>query len=144
FDIYLNKLKTINVNSIHFGGGTPNFLGGETLLHLINYFTQQSSVECDISIEVDPRRSDAILFDFLNDHRVKHISLGIQDFNQDVQKNINRVQPYKLVKEFLQQIHRKNKIINFDLIYGLPGQNLATIKETIAGVRQLRPEHLAI
>jgi oxygen-independent coproporphyrinogen III oxidase len=143
--LYAKKLnKKLKVNSLHFGGGTPTFLKPEYLKDLLA-FIQPSFTENFIgSIEVDPRTCVPEHLDILKEFGFERISMGIQDFDLTVQKAINRVQPKELVQKLVAEVRKRNfKSLNFDLIYGLPYQNVETIKNSINTVIDLSPEMIA-
>lgn len=143
--LYLEKLKyRPTINSLHFGGGTPNFLRPQDLDTLLNFLSQHFSADFIGSIELDPRTVTSEHLNVLNNYSFQRISLGIQDFNLEVQKAIHRIQPFSLVDSLVSTLRRMNfKSINFDLIYGLPKQNHQTIKDTIQSVLALAPDLMA-
>ena len=110
------------INSIHFGGGTPNFLSPENFEKLVTHLTQGGRTPHFIgAIEIDPR---TIKEDHLTTFQrlgFLRISLGIQDFDARVQTEIKRIQPYPLIEALINTLRTLNfESINFDLIYGLP------------------------
>lgn len=143
--IYCEALGFVpKVSSIHFGGGTPTFLSGKNLDKLIETIGKLRHSSFIGSIEIDPRTCKDEHLRVLNDQDFKRISLGIQDFDEDVQIAINRKQSVKLVSELVNKIRSLNfESINFDLIYGLPMQTLATVKNTIDVVEKLAPDLIA-
>ena len=99
----------------------------------------------EFSIEVDPRTCPISKIKTLRKAGFNRMSLGVQDFNEDVQKAVNRVQPYELVKEVLQAARNEGfESINMDLIYGLPKQTRETFKKTIEQVIELSPDRIAL
>jgi oxygen-independent coproporphyrinogen III oxidase len=142
---YQSKLKfTPQISSLHFGGGTPTFLSPENLDRLIQDLTTNRTNDFLGSIEIDPRTCSSKHIDVLVKHSIRRISLGIQDFNPIVQKSIHRDQAPEMVGKIVQEMRLKGiQSINFDLIYGLPNQSIATIKETIDVVCKLKPDLIA-
>ena len=147
FELYQQELNTsIKIHSIHLGGGTPNFLTAEQLEDLFSYFLKHHHGQIlDIAIEIDPRTLTKNQVQVFKKYRVKKVSFGIQDFDQNVQIAINRVQPYELVKEMVQNLRLSipEIEINFDLIYGLPKQSLESIMNTLELVMNLAPDTIA-
>lgn len=144
WEIYKNALGDIQVNSLHFGGGTPTFLSPAHLEKLIKGLTTNKSSSFIGSIEVDPRTCTQEHLLVTSQLGFKRISLGIQDFNPKVQKAINRYQPVELVKDLVTKIRKLGfESINFDLIYGLPLQDATSIKSTIEIVKELSPDLIA-
>jgi oxygen-independent coproporphyrinogen III oxidase len=137
------------VVQLHFGGGTPNFLSagqmGELMDYLLQHFHFSASAERDISIEIDPRcvnAEDIAALAFMGFNRA---SLGVQDFDSEVQAAVNRIQT---VEETLTVINacRKNNFrsINIDLIYGLPKQSIQGFSKTLDTVIAARPDRIAV
>ena len=137
------------VEQLHLGGGTPTFLTPERLSALIDtldrFFRLTNSAARDYSIEIDPRTVDASYIRHLAELGFNRISIGVQDFDPEVQKAINRIQPIELVQQTLDSA-RENGFgsINFDLIYGLPRQNLASLAATLDRVIEMLPNRLAV
>ncbi len=101
--------------------------------------------DAEISVELDPRE---LTFDHLKafvDGGANRFSLGVQDFNEDVQKAVNRMQPESLTHQMFQWSRDLGiKSINIDLIYGLPLQTTKTFKTTLDKVIELSPERIAV
>ena len=135
------------VEQMHFGGGTPTFLSKEQIIRLSNKLQQSFnfSPSGEYSIEIDPRGIDEDLMESLAMARFNRISLGVQDFDLEVQKAVNRVQSFKQTKAVV-EISRKNgfKSISIDLIYGLPRQSKDTFKRTLEKVKELRPDRISL
>lgn len=158
-DVYLEYLeketamvaKTMHRNSdakqIHFGGGTPTFLTPEQLRRLGEIIHHYFKVNLDVefSVEIDPRTCSEEHIIALREIGVNRASLGVQDTNENVQKAIHRIQPFKQTQTVTEQL-RSHGIsnINFDLIYGLPRQTPDTFYQTIEDVASLDPDRLAI
>jgi oxygen-independent coproporphyrinogen-3 oxidase len=142
--IYLENFPQIKINSIHLGGGTPSFLTPQQLSKLLDVFSPYRSCHFVGNIELDPRTVNLDHIKILKNHGFENASLGIQDFNKDVQKAINRFQDYQLVEELVHNLRGNGfKEINFDLIWGLPKQSVATIDETLEKVIKLSPERIS-
>ncbi|MBX7138559.1 MAG: oxygen-independent coproporphyrinogen III oxidase [Oligoflexia bacterium] len=134
------------VVQIHLGGGSPSYLDCAQLERLdrtVQRFKLASM--CERSVEVDPRTFTSQQFETWYNQGYRRFSLGVQDFDREVQELINRVQDEKLVSDAVERIRSKSGTsINFDLIYGLPGQTREGFARTIAEVLRLRPERLAV
>jgi len=135
------------VNQLHFGGGTPTYL---TVDELGNVLGSLGSVfryadDCEKSIEIDPRVTTPEQLSFLAGQGFNRVSLGVQDFNEAVQTAVGRIQPYRLVAETVAHCRALEfKGLNFDLIYGLPKQTVASFAETIRLALSLRPDRVAV
>jgi len=134
---------TPKIGSLHLGGGTPTFLSALSLRRLIEGFDERTEQFIG-SIEVDPRTCSTKHIKVLLDQNIKRVSLGIQDFDENVQQAIHRFQSPKMVKELV-QVFRESGFdsINFDLIYGLPRQTISSIEKTMEIVTELKPDLLA-
>ncbi len=148
---YLSKVKSLpskQLKQIHLGGGTPNFLSPASMESLLKPILDNCTIdksEFEASIEVDPRRcTDEQLKKYV-ELGFNRISLGVQDFNIEVQKLINRVQSYESVEK-VTQTSRDLGItsVNFDLIYGLPKQTMDLFKKTVEQTLKLKPERIAL
>jgi oxygen-independent coproporphyrinogen III oxidase len=134
------------VNQMHLGGGTPTFLnhGQMTRLRGIidRYFTFAEGAE--LSIEVNPSKSDLAQLTGLRQLGFNRLSLGVQDFDDRVQEAIERVQSYEVTRDFVETARALGFFsVNFDLIYGLPRQTEATWERTMRQVAELAPDRIA-
>lgn len=132
---------------LHFGGGTPTFLRERELRTLMSAIRERFSLSAsgEYSIEVDPRTVDEEKMALLSELGFNRLSLGVQDFDRQVQIAINREQPEELVQSVLECARSLGfKSTNFDLIYGLPRQTLSGFEKTIDSVIAMRPERIAL
>ena len=132
---------------LHFGGGSPSYLEPQLFVKLMQsvrkHFTLSES--CDIAIEIDPRHLNEAKIKTYKQMKVNRISLGIQDFDTNVQSIIHRVQPLALVQSAVALLRSYDfKNINLDLIYGLPGQTIASIQQTLQHALELDPSRIAL
>lgn len=142
---YGRELRDCSIQNIHLGGGTPTFLTTSQLERLFNLIKTNFtySDDLDISIEIDPRVSSKEQLECLARWGCSRISMGIQDFDPIVQKAVNRVQSFELIQSVVKQCRDLGFKINFDLIYGLPYQNLDSIKKSLEQVVELAPDRIA-
>ncbi len=137
------------VVQLHFGGGTPTFLRQDEQTKLLNilksHFYFASDQEGEFSIEIDPRTVDEQYLIHLRKLGFNRISFGIQDFDPEVQKSINRIQPLTNVKQIFNHSRALGyHSISVDLIYGLPSQTTAKFATTIDEVIRLSPDRIAV
>src|SRR5271167_4934317 len=137
------------VEQMHFGGGTPTYLPKKLLTELIDRidrdFNLTDAPSRDYSIEIDPRGIDGGVLQLLAGLGFNRISLGVQDFDENVQRAVNRLQPADVVARVHDAARELGfRSINFDLIYGLPRQSLSTFATTLDRVVQMRPDRLAV
>jgi oxygen-independent coproporphyrinogen-3 oxidase len=138
-----------DVLQLHLGGGTPNFLQpaqlGQLLDSLDRHFHFSSSADRDFSIELDPRHIDAAGVAALAEMGFNRASLGVQDFDPDVQVAVNRVQSVEQTLAVIDGCREYGlRSVNVDLIYGLPRQSMDGFRRTLATVIEARPDRLAI
>ncbi|MBS7455693.1 oxygen-independent coproporphyrinogen III oxidase [Coralloluteibacterium stylophorae] len=135
------------VSAIHFGGGTPNLMSQTELGRVLGRLAGRFDVRADaeLAMEIDPRSLTAEFALALGIAGFTRISLGIQDFDPEVQALIHREQPYALVEQAVRWLRDAGIAgINFDLIHGLPGQTETSIRRTVALAAALRPERIAV
>lgn len=134
------------VNQFHIGGGTPNYLTNDQSRRLFQRFHERFSFakNAEVSVEVDPRYLSREMLKVLVRLGVNRISMGVQDFDPQVQKAVNRVQSYESVENVMTWSRELGiSSVNVDLIYGLPYQTADTIRQTIDQIIALRPDRIA-
>ncbi|MFB2882147.1 oxygen-independent coproporphyrinogen III oxidase [Floridanema aerugineum] len=135
------------VQQLHWGGGTPNYLSPQQVEKLwtkINNHFKLAS-EAEVSIEVNPRFLARNYIFHLRDLGFNRISFGIQDFDPRVQEAVNRIQTEAMLFEAMEWIREAGfESVNVDLIYGLPYQTLETFENTILKTLKLNPDRIAV
>lgn len=134
------------IRELHLGGGTPTFFSPQNLTRLINELFKKSIIhpQYEFSIEGHPNNTTRKHLDALYTLGFRRISYGVQDNDPEVQRIINRVQPLENVKKATDEARAAGfRSVNFDLIYGLPGQTLESISKTFSEVLALRPDRIA-
>jgi len=137
------------VVQLHLGGGTPNFLEPRTLARLIDGLSQafrlSAAPERDFSIELDPRTVVDGYAPALAQLGFNRVSLGVQDFDPQVQRAVNRVQSTEQTLDLIDACRDAGfRSVNIDLIYGLPRQTPAAFERTLRTVMSARPDRLAV
>ena len=135
------------IGELHLGGGTPTFLTPDELGELVGGLLAASRPlpSAVLSVEVDPRVTTQPQLSLLAQHGFRRISLGVQDFDPKVQEMVNRVQSVEQVRTVSEQARALGfNSVNYDLIYGLPFQTLASIDGTMDAVCELRPDRIAL
>lgn len=137
------------VDQLHWGGGTPTFLSHGQMKDLMrvtgDHFQLRNDDQGEYSIEVDPREANAETMELLREIGFNRLSLGVQDFEPDVQKAVNRIQTEEQTREVMDAARRVGfKSISVDLIYGLPFQNRDTFARTIDRIINAEPDRLSI
>lgn len=157
-DIYLDYLekeikyradlfKDRTVTQIHWGGGTPTYLDEEQSLRLMAMLRKHFNVidDAEISIEMDPREIELEMLDHLREIGFNRISMGIQDFNKEVQKLVNREQDEEFIFALMKRARELGfTSTNIDLIYGLPKQTVESFMFTLERVIELNPDRMSV
>ncbi len=139
--------KSRPVVQVHWGGGTPTYLtpkqADALAEHLLAAFRPAPGAE--ISVEIDPRVTTPEHLAVLRRHGWNRVSMGVQDFDPEVQELVNRVQPFEMTKALVDASRELGyESLNLDLIYGLPGQKLAGFSRSVEQVLTLRPDRIAM
>jgi len=137
------------VAQLHLGGGTPTFIGHDNLRKLVEVLKQNFNFnygdEGEYSIEIDPREVDDKSIPLLREIGFNRISIGVQDFDPDVQKAVNRIQTPEQTADVIKAARTEGfKSSNIDLIYGLPLQTRKRFQKTLEQVIELRPDRIAL
>ena len=139
--------QKMQVAHLHWGGGTPTALEAGDIADVMALLRERFDIlpDCEIAIESDPRTLSQEMITRLGELGFNRASFGVQEFNADVQKAINRIQPEKMVRECVKNFRSAGvKNINFDLIYGLPHQTLEMIKKTVEISADIKPDRIAL
>lgn len=135
------------VAHLHWGGGTPNVLAPDDFRRVMRQLTTRfqflpSSIR---AVELDPRWFSNDLVQALRESRINRASLGVQDFDPQVQQAIGRLQPLDLVRRAVTDLRSIGVgSINLDLIYGLPYQTVASLTRSIELAVALQPDRLSL
>ncbi|KLV07793.1 coproporphyrinogen III oxidase [Photobacterium aquae] len=141
------KLGGREVSQLHWGGGTPTFLTKPQVSRLMDVLRSHFAFTADaeISIEVDPREIELDMLDHLRSEGFNRLSIGVQDFNKEVQRLVNREQDEAFIFAMVERARELGfRSTNLDLIYGLPKQTQAGFAETLAEVLTMRPGRLSV
>ena len=156
-DTYLQivpALRDRRLCELHLGGGTPTFATAEELGYLVDGIRSRLATEETQkkhvapfagSVEADPRVTSAAQLHALGERGFTRLSLGVQDFNEETQQLVNRVQSPALVASLVAAARAAGyESINFDLIYGLPGQTPESMRVLTETIVDLSPDRLAV
>ena len=138
---------TTRIAHIHFGGGSPSVLNADDIRKLAAKLKANFHFadDCEFAVEVDPRALAEDRIDAFAESGVTRISIGVQDFAEDVQAAINREQSFETTAAVIEGFRRRGvRSINIDLVYGLPKQTGASVADTIDRVIGLRPDRIAL
>lgn len=134
------------VTQLHFGGGTPTFLTESQLFDLMQELKSSFKFDdhAELSIEIDPRTVEINRIDHLAALGFNRLSLGIQDFDPEIQRLINRVQSKDHIDLLFKQARQSNfESISVDLIYGLPKQTVDSFQKTLKKIIELAPDRIS-
>lgn len=134
------------VKRIAFGGGSPNALGPLRFTRLLDMLMLAFRADDPvISIELDPRSFSEDWVRVIHSAGISHASLGVQTFDPHLQQAIGRVQPGEDIVTTVDALRRAGiRSLNFDLMYGLPGQTQVTLDDSLSQAIALRPERIAL
>jgi oxygen-independent coproporphyrinogen-3 oxidase len=150
-DLYLARVPALRhrpISQIHLGGGTPTFMPPPVLETLLTGIAARLPLRADGyegSVEVDPRVTTREHLEVMRANGLSRISLGVQDIDTEVLRLVNRPQPLAMTADLCRLARDTGyQSINFDLIYGLPGQCPDTMTRLADAVLDLRPDRLAV
>ena len=139
--------KHRQVSQLHWGGGTPTYLNTAQISRLVALLRQHFDFlpDAEMSLEIDPREIELDVLDHLRREGFNRLSMGVQDFNKEVQRLVNRVQD----EDFIFALIARAKALGFsstniDLIYGLPKQTPESFALTLQRVAELNPDRLSV
>lgn len=151
WDLYLKSVPDIGkrpLRQIHLGGGTPTFFSPQNLKRLLEPILSSVAIErsqFEGSVEVDPRRTTKEHLQALKDLGFTRVSMGVQDFNPEVQRLVHRIQPRDITEQLTKEARAMGySSVNFDLIYGLPKQTEDSIRDMARITVELKPDRIAL
>ncbi len=147
WEMYLDMLPAKPlIRELHLGGGTPTFFAPENLDKLLSGIIGKSRLSkgFQMSFEGHPANTTANHLETLHSIGFNRVSFGIQDFDLNVQKLINRMQSFEQVKAITEKAREIGYTsVNYDVVYGLPGQSIESVQNTLNQIIQLKPERIA-
>lgn len=132
---------------LHFGGGSPNALSPEDFRALVRHMANRFALRpgAEVAAELDPGMLSDAFIDAAGEAGVTRVSLGVQTFDPDVQAKVNRIQPFDMVAAANDRLRNAGvSAINFDLMYGLPGQTPENVATSTEAAAALRPDRVAV
>jgi len=139
--------RQCRVTALHLGGGSPTMLAPEDMVALKARLATSFNfaAEAEISVEMDPNDLDEGRYDALAAIGMTRASLGVQDFDMDVQRAINRMQTLEQTASVVDAVRRRGVgSVNCDIVYGLPRQTMAKLERTIDDIIGLKPDRIAL
>ncbi|WP_435624592.1 oxygen-independent coproporphyrinogen III oxidase [Flagellimonas sp.] len=147
WELYVNLLgDKPKIKELHLGGGTPTFFSPENLTTLISGILRKGkqAEDAEFSFEGHPNNTTKAHLQALFNVGFKRVCFGVQDYNETVQKAINRIQPFEHVKrvtDWAREIGYTS--VGHDIIYGLPFQTLENVEQTVLMTQELKPDRIA-
>jgi oxygen-independent coproporphyrinogen-3 oxidase len=135
------------VCQLHLGGGTPSYLSPDQIHKLMESVYERFSFtpDAELGVEIDPRGLTREHMRAFRETGFNRVSMGIQDFDEEVQRAVNRIQPLNITKQAIDWSRELGfHSINVDLIYGLPSQKPETFEDTLKKVIELAPDRIAV
>jgi oxygen-independent coproporphyrinogen-3 oxidase len=135
------------VEHLHFGGGTPTILAPADFAGLIGRLRDlfPFAPDAEVAVEIDPRTLDDAMIEALAGAGVNRVSLGVQDVTEEVQRLVNRIQPFATVADAVRRLRAAGiGRINVDLMYGLPAQTVDHVRRSVEAVLSLDPDRAAV
>ena len=132
---------------LHFGGGSPNALAPAHFAELVGLLKVRFAVrpDAEIAAELDPGLLTPEFIDAAAAAGVNRVSLGVQTLDDEVQRKVNRIQPFDRVAAVTERLRWAGvRAINFDLMYGLPGQTPDNVASSVRKALSLRPDRVAV
>lgn len=135
------------VHQMHWGGGTPTYLDKAQISRLTGMLRQHFdfAADAELSIEIDPREIELDVIDHLRVEGFNRLSMGVQDFNKEVQRLVNREQDEATIFALVERARETGfESVSIDLIYGLPKQTPESFAFTLKRVAELSPDRLSV
>jgi oxygen-independent coproporphyrinogen-3 oxidase len=149
--LYLDRVPALRARpllGVHLGGGTPTFFSAENLERILKPILADARIggdQFEASVEVHPGHTTREQLITLRQLGFTRISIGVQDFDPEVQRLVNRHQPYEVTRSVTDAARELGYTsVNYDLIYGLPRQNPESFAATVAKTIELRPDRIAL
>ncbi len=137
------------VDQLHWGGGTPTYISHaqmrELMAHTRQHFELRNDDSGEYAIEIHPGTTSPDTISLLRQLGFNRLSMGVQDFNPDVQQAVNRFNSVQEVQQLMERARAEGfHSVSMDLIYGLPKQTPDSIEQTIEQVIDLSPDRLSV
>ena len=150
-NLYFDRVPALaerRLLGVHLGGGTPTFFAKENLERILKPILSGTRIDqhrFEASVEVHPGHTTRDQLEMLRSLGFSRISIGVQDFDPEVQRLVNRHQPYEVTRSVTDAARELGySSVNYDLIYGLPRQNPERFRQTVEKTIDLRPDRIAL
>lgn len=146
-EIKVNPPTNLDIGTVYFGGGTPSMLSGDQIKEILDSLKKHFRIlgEAEITLEANP---DEIKKDKLHAYKeagVNRLSIGVQSFQPEELKTLGRIHsPEDIVAAVEAARESGFENFNLDLIYGIPGQSVDSVRENVKKVIRLKPKHISV
>ncbi|MCC5999437.1 MAG: oxygen-independent coproporphyrinogen III oxidase [Pararhodobacter sp.] len=156
---YVNTLKAelallravlpegVTLSRLHWGGGTPTLLPAEEMRGLAQavFDVVPLGKEGEFSVEIDPNEIDDTRLDALAEAGMNRASIGVQDFDSEIQAIIGRDQSYEITRAAVEAIRARGvNSLNADILFGLPNQSIKKLSDSVQKLLSLNPDRVAL
>ena len=137
----------VSLSRLHWGGGTPTLMTAPMITELAKAIADVAPFAADyeFSVEIDPCEVDDARLDALAAAGINRASIGVQDFDEEIQKTIGRPQGFEVTRAAVEGIRKRGvKSLNADILFGLPHQTNAKITDTVQKLLSFSPDRVAL
>jgi oxygen-independent coproporphyrinogen-3 oxidase len=137
----------VTLSRLHWGGGTPTLLSPAMMTDLAQaiFTVAPLGTNAEFSVEIDPNEIDAPRLDALAAAGMNRASIGVQDFDDDIQKVIGRIQSFDVTRDAIEMIRSRGiASLNADILFGLPHQTREKMTESVQKLLSLNPDRVAL
>jgi len=139
--------RGVRLSRLHWGGGTPTLLQPHMMTELAEAIAKIAPFgpNAEFSVEIDPNEVDGARLDALAAAGMNRASIGVQDFDDQIQQSIGRIQGYDVTRKAIDMIRTRGvQSLNADILFGLPHQTNAKITESVQKLLSLNPDRVAL
>lgn len=139
--------QDVTLSRLHWGGGTPTLLDPSMMEDLVGaiFDVAPMAKEGEFSVEIDPNEIDEARLAVLARSGMNRASIGVQDFDDEIQKTIGRIQSYEITRDAVEAIRAHGvRSVNADILFGLPHQSNTRISESVQKLLSLKPDRVAL
>jgi len=137
----------ISLSRLHWGGGTPTLLSPEMMNDLAEAVADVApfAPNAEFSVEIDPNEIDDARLKVLAAAGMNRASIGVQDFDDEIQQTIGRIQSFDITRDAVDAIRAHGVYsLNADILFGLPHQSQERITESVQKLLSLEPDRVAL
>ena len=137
----------VSLSRLHWGGGTPTLLSPAMMTDLAGAIRDVAPFAkgAEFSVEIDPNEIDGPRLDALAQAGMNRASIGVQDFDPEIQACIGRLQSYDITRDAVVEIRARDvPSLNADILYGLPHQTRARMTDSVQKLLSLNPDRVAL